>query len=383
MDMKGDGWGVETICQHIGEEYEFQGAVAPPIFQSSLFVYEDPEDFAVRQTAPRQHDYTRISNPTTEIAERKIAALERTEACRLFGSGMAAITAAVFSATKSGSHVVSTDAAYPPAKAFLREYLPRFGVETTFVDGRDVQAIADAVRPETAVIYMESPGSFLYRIQDIEAVCRVAKERGILTIFDNSTATPYFQRPAEFGVDIVVHSVTKYLAGHSDVVAGAACGNEELLNELRRNEGRILGATLDPFAAWLLIRSLRTFPLRMERHRDNAMKVAELLKDHANVGKVFYPGLPDHERYDLVQKQMSGPSGMVSFEPGFQDRERVFQFCRDLQLFQIGVSWGGHESLCAPLCLPESDNRWFVRFSVGLETADDLLADLDRALGRA
>lgn len=381
--MTEEHWSFDTICQHLAEDYRYEGAVVPPIFQNSLFVYSTAEGFINRTKDPNVFDYTRIGNPTVAVAEKKLAALEKTEKCRLFSSGMAAITAAIMSCTKAGAHVVCTDAAYGPTLTFLREYLPRFGVETTFVDGRDINSVREAVKDETSLIYLESPGSFYYHIQDIEGITKIAKERGISTIIDNSNATPYFQNPAEFGVDLVVHTATKYLGGHSDIVLGAVCGSPERMSKILGEEGSLLGASPDPFAAWLLIRSLRTLPIRMERIQQSAIRIASFLEQHPAVKRVYYPGLDSHEGRELVKRQMRGTSGMVSFEPAFQTREAVCQFCEGLRLFQMGVSWGGHESLAIPLCDSNRDDTWFVRISVGLEGVDDLMEDLDRELKRA
>lgn len=375
--------GFETICQHLGEETSYANAVNPPIFQTSLFTFDDMDAFLQKESGAKRHMYTRVGNPTTDIAEKKIAALERTERCRLFGSGMAAISAAIMSATAAGKHVVATEASYGPTKEFLREYLPRFGVVTTFVDGRNTDAVAGAIRPHTTAIYMESPGTFLFHIQDIAAICEIAHVRGITTIIDNSYASPYFQQPATLGADLVLHSATKYLAGHSDVVAGAVCGSEQRMAKLIQQEGLLLGAVMDPFAAWLMIRSLRTLPIRMERHRANADKVASFLEKHPKISCVFYPGSKSHEGYDLARKQMSGASGLLSFRPAFcDDKSAVKKFCEGLALFQMGVSWGGHDSLVVPLNSEETGHRWLVRLSIGLETAEDLIADLNAALTR-
>jgi cystathionine beta-lyase/cystathionine gamma-synthase len=375
-----ENWSFETICQHLGEDYRFEGAVVPPIFQNSLFVFETADSFVDRTKDRRVFDYTRINNPTTDVAERKLAALEKTEKCRIFSSGMAAISAAIMSCTKAGSHVVCTDAAYGPTLQFLREYMPKFGVETSFVDGRDTDAVEGAIRENTTLIYLESPGSFYYHMQDIGAIAGIAKSRGIATIIDNSNASPYFQNPAEFGIDLVAHTATKYLGGHSDIVLGAVCGSEERMSKILENEGALLGANADPFASWLLIRSLRTLAIRMERIQQSAMSVAQFLDDHVAVSRVYYTGLPSHPGHDLVAKQMRGTSGMISFEPAFQSKEKVYAFCEGLRLFQIGVSWGGHESLAIPLCDPNRGDTWFVRMSVGLENVEDLLEDLDREL---
>jgi cystathionine gamma-lyase len=380
-------WSQDTICQHLGEDYRW-GSVVPPLFQTSLFVFDSVDALQKRimendYTLPdSQYVYTRDSNPTTAITEQKIAALEGTEKCRLVGSGMAAISAAILACTKAGGHVIATNASYMPTKSLLETFLSRFGIETTFVDGRDLNAIKEAIKPNTTLIYMESPGTFLFHIQDIRAIVKLARENGLSTIFDNSYCSPIFQQPAKFGVDYVVHSATKYLGGHSDIIAGAICGSSERISKLIPAEGMLLGAVLDPFAAWLMMRSMRTLPVRMERHQQSATKIATWLQSHAMVEEVFYPGLPSHENYSLHQSQATGASGLLSFRPTFaDDRDSVCLFAESLRLFQIGISWGGHESLVAPILAAETGDRWIIRFSVGLEGVDDLIADLDRCLG--
>jgi cystathionine beta-lyase/cystathionine gamma-synthase len=378
-----ENWEFETICQHTAEDYRFEGAVVPPIFQNSLFVFETADAFVNRVEDRRVWDYTRINNPTTDIAQRKIAALEKAESCRLFSSGMGAISAAICSCTSAGSHVVCTDAAYGPTMQFLRDYLPKFGVTTTFVDGRSTDAVRDAMRDNTSLIYLESPGTFYFHIQDIEAIATLAKESGAATILDNSNATPYFQNPIELGVDLVAHTGTKYLGGHSDIVIGVLCGSAARISKLTEEEGALFGANADPFASWLMIRSLRTLAIRMERVQQSALAIAEFLTGHPCVSHVYYPGLTSHPGQDLIRKQMRGTSGLMSFEPTFQTKESAYRFCERLTLFQMGVSWGGHESLAIPLCDPGRNDTWFVRLSVGLESADDLISDLDSCLRAA
>jgi cystathionine beta-lyase/cystathionine gamma-synthase len=381
-------WSAETICQHLGEDYRW-GSVVPPIYQTSLFVFDSVDSLQKRimendYTLPdSQYVYTRDSNPTTSIAEQKIAALEGTDKCRLMGSGMAAISAAIIACCKAGGHIIATNASYMPTKSLLESFLSRFGIETSFVDGRNLDAIEAAIKPNTSLIYMESPGTFLFHIQDIRRIVDIAKAKGISTIIDNSYCSPIFQQPAKLGVDFVVHSATKYLGGHSDVIAGAICGSNDLMSKLIPAEGMLLGAVMDPFAAWLMMRSMRTLPLRMERHRASAMKIADYLQHHPKVEQVFYPGLTSHEGHELHYSQATGESGLISFRPKFaEEREAVCRFAEALDLFQIGISWGGHESLVAPIIARETEDRWIVRLSVGLEGVDDLITDLDAAFDK-
>lgn len=375
-----EDWNFETICERFGEEEHLWGAVVAPLFQNSLFVHETAEAFHTRRSEATW-DYTRVGNPTIHLAEKKIAALEGCDRCKLFSSGMAAITAAILSTTASGKHIIATEAAYGPTKRLLIEYLSRFGIECTLVDGRHLDHIEQAIRPNTSTLYLESPGTFFFDIQDIEAICALAHSRSIKTICDNSYCTPYYQKPAKFGVDLVVHSATKYLGGHSDLLAGVVCGNTEAMDAMSHNECELLGATLDPFAAWLLIRSLRTLALRMERHQMNALLIANMLQDHPCVSEVFYPGLSTHPSQRLIKKQMTGSSGLMSFFPKQQDEQKIFSFINALEFFRIGCSWGGHESLAIPLeVIRDNQTKWLIRMSIGLENSEDLLNDLKNAL---
>ncbi|HZT41753.1 MAG TPA: PLP-dependent aspartate aminotransferase family protein [Chthonomonadaceae bacterium] len=384
--------GFETLCAHWGENpARYQGAVIPPIYQNSLFTFPNSAAWG----AILEHDleeeqvfaYTRSSNPTTAIAEAKIAALERGQKARCFGSGMGAISAAILSCVRAGAHVVAPDSAYGPTHRFLADYLSRFGVEVTFVDGCDPQEFADAARPNTTLFYLESPSSLVFRQQDLAAVAAIARERGIATICDNSWASPYFQNPLAFGIDLVVHSATKYLGGHSDIVAGVVAGSAERIDALSSEEGSLLGATLDPFAAWLLIRGLRTLPLRMERHQQSARRITCALQEHPDVAAVFYPGLPSDPQADLTRRQLRGTSGLFSLQLKQPGRDAAYRFVDSLHYFGIGCSWGGFESLALPISRPApalgesgDEPRWLIRLHIGLENSDDLWTDLESAL---
>jgi cystathionine beta-lyase/cystathionine gamma-synthase len=372
--------GFETLCGHWGDTPErFLGAPAPPIYQNSLFTAPNTAAFLDRAARhPEVYDYTRCANPTTDVLEAKLAALEHAEACRCFGSGMAAVSAAVMHAVRAGSHVVAVDTLYGPARQLLTEYLPRFEVTTTFVPGRDPADFTAALRPETSLFYLESPSSLVFRQQDLAAVAAIARAHGVTTVVDNSWASPYFQNPLDFGIDLVLHSATKYLGGHSDLVAGAVMGNRERLQVIGEQEGRLIGGILDPFAAWLLLRGVRTLTVRMERHRENAGVVAAYLEAHPRIARVHYPGLASHPQQDLTARQLRGCSGLLSLELRDSSREAACRMVDGLRYFGIGVSWGGFESLAIPVAL--GPDRWAVRLHIGLETAADLLADLEQAL---
>lgn len=376
----------DTILQHLGEDDRYFGAVTPPICMTSLFVHEDcasfEESFSYCRTEPEKYNYSRIQNPTLRIVERKLAALESTDCAKLFSSGMAAISAAIMSCVEQGAHVVCVDTAYGPTRQFLSDYLPKFGVTATMVPGLSTGEVIGAVRPETKLIVLESPSSFLFRCQDFPAIVAFAKERGIATMTDNSYASPLFQNPARFGVDLVVHSATKFLGGHSDLVAGVVCASEERMSRLLANEVALFGGALSPFPAWLIMRGMRTLRVRMEDSKRRGDALAAWLAQRPEVARVFHVGDPRHPQRDLIERQMTGWCSLLSFEPMFQTKEQVVRFLDALEVFQLGVSWGGHESLATGFPMPIApgeEPRWVVRLYAGMEDMRDLQADLDRA----
>ncbi|HZS94370.1 MAG TPA: aminotransferase class I/II-fold pyridoxal phosphate-dependent enzyme [Chloroflexota bacterium] len=386
--------GFQTDCTTTGEDREaYYGSVPPPIYESSLFTFPTFADFeAAFQSTDGRPVYTRGSNPTVRALEKKLALLERGEDARVFASGMAAIAAGVMSFAGSGDHVVAVRSIYNNAYRLLGNYLPRFGVETTFVDFTDLDAVERAIRPDTRLLYLESPGNPGMHLVDLPATVDLARRHNLPTMIDNSMATPYNQRPLDYGIDLVVHSATKYLAGHSDVVAGALIGTSDAVNRVAANELRDLGGIIGPFEAWLILRGIRTLGLRMKAHNDAGLRVATWLAAHPRVLGVNYAGLRSHPQHDLAQRQMSGFSGLLSFviDGG---RDAATRLVDHLHLFGIAVSWGGFESLALPMtpdpgAPPEMTTEvglvpGLVRLSIGLEDVDDLLADLDQALARA
>lgn len=376
--------GFETICTHFAEDYaDRKGAAAPPIYQTSTFVYPDAQAFETRRSPDSPHyDYTRVGNPTTAILEAKLARLEHADWAYCFGSGMGAVSAAINACVHAGAHVVAHAHLYGPTQTYLN-HLKRFGVETTYVNTTDPQRIIAAVRSETRLIYLESPTSGLMEVIEIEPITRIARERGIVTAFDNSWATPYFQTPLDLGVDLIVHSATKYLNGHSDVVAGVVAGRGDALHERLAKEIEYCGATLDPFAAWLMLRGLRTLALRMEQHQRSGLAVAAMLADHPAVLRVNHPGLPSHPQRALAQRQMRGFAGLFSFVLKDPSREALNRFLDRLRLFGIGVSWGGHESLALGGTFfgsADGQPERVIRLHVGLESTADQIADVRQAL---
>jgi len=370
----------EDICTHLGEDYEdYYGAVTPPIYQTSLFV---------RTREPNPFVYSRVSNPTTEIAERKIAALEGADGALLFSAGMAAITSAIMSVVEKDCHAVSLLTAYPDTRTFLTNYLPaRFGVETTLIRGDHVEEFEQALRPNTRLIFLESPSTSVYKMQDLEAIARLARERGITTIIDNTYATPLYQNPLRWGIDIVCHTASKYLGGHANLVAGALCARRGIIERMRDAERGLFGNILGPHEAWLLINGLRTFPARMRCHQQSAMTIARFLENHPKVERVVYPGLDSYPQRELYTKYMTGAPGLLSFVP-HGTPEQIVSMIGRLNMFHEGVSWGGYESLVSGKSIGMSEEQAkaldlcpnLVRIHVGLENVVTLTEDLNNAL---
>lgn len=385
----------ETDLAHYGEDRsQYHGAVVPPLFQNSLFTFDNWDDIDdAFNDRTGSYIYTRLSNPTVQVAEKKLAALAGGERAKLFASGMAAISGVVMHTVKSGDHILAVKNLYGPSINFLSRYLAdKMNITTTFIAGVDTQEFENALQENTKLIYIESPSSSVFGLQDIEAVAHVAQKNGIVSMIDNTWATPVFQKPVEMGIDFEVHSCSKYIGGHSDIVAGAVIGTEDSVKSIQSNEYELLGGIISPFEAWLIIRSLRTLPMRMKQHQENAIKVAEYLQGHEKISQVNYPGLSSHPQYKLGKKQMTGYSGLMSFVLAVDNLEKIKTFANSLGLFNLGVSWGGHESLIyAPAISymkelsPErfkeiGISAGFMRISVGLENVSDLIADLDQAL---
>ena len=372
----------EDICAHVGDDYaQFGGAIVPPIFQNSLFL----QPTEVNGIAPGGHIYTRVSNPTVDVAERKVAALEGADGALCFSSGMGAISSAIMHYVRANCHVVLIGTAYGPTRTFICEYLKeRFNVTCTLVMGNSVEEIRQAVRPETTLIYLESPSSGIFLMQDLESIAEIAHAHGAGTVIDNSYATPLHQQPLKHGIDIVCHTASKYLGGHSDIVAGVLAARREIIESIHHKERELLGSCMDPHQAWLMIRGIRTLPVRLRQHYESAKKVAAFLEKHPNVLKVFYPGSETYEQKELFNKYMTGSCGLMSFQVTGTEAD-MQKFINNLHYFQRGVSWGGFESLVVPLGWSEESGRWgvpknVVRIHVGLESVDTLIADLNECL---
>lgn len=376
------------ILHHMGEHDLPFGAVSPPIFQSSIFSFKDFDAFQdALADEPSHFIYSRGNNPTVNLCEEKLAALEHGEAAKLVSSGVAAISTALFSCLKGEDHIIMVQDSYDWAQYIVRTYLSRYGIEHTFVEGKDIKDFEEAIRPNTRVIYLESPTSFTFKLQNLRQVASLAKTHGIKTIIDNTWATPLFQNPLDMGIDLVVHSATKYIGGNSDIVAGVIVGKrKEDIVHLFQTEFLPLGPTPDPFMAWLILRNLRTLHIRMPVHYDNALTIAKWLEGRDEVESVLYPMLSSYEQYELARKQMQGGSGLFSFRLKTRDVEKVKRFTNSLYYFKKAVSWGGYESLVFPAAthfkkgepVPE-DRVSLIRVHIGLEDKNTLIEDLEKA----
>jgi cystathionine beta-lyase/cystathionine gamma-synthase len=390
--MKKDEFeGLQTRALHGASHLDKTHALSQPIWQTTSFVADSPEGYAeiAASTHPSEF-YTRYGNPTHERVEQTLAMLEGGEAALVTGSGMGAITLAVMSLIKSGDHVIAQSDLYAGARALLRDFVPRWGIETTFVDQTRTEEFEAALRPNTRFIYLESPSNPLMRLTDLKAVAKLARSRGITTVIDNTFATPVNQRPLELGIDVVIHSATKYLGGHHDLTAGAVVSSEAFINQAWKL-GVVFGSVLSPFEAWLLMRGIRTLGLRVERHNQNATALAQFLESHPKVARVNYPGLESHPQHQLARQQMSGFTGMLSFEldGGAEAAER---FIARLKLPTYTGSLGGVETLIVrPAAMwshqltPEQRRSTGIseslfRLSVGLEDERDLIKDFKQAL---
>jgi len=379
----------ETAAVHGAAELgKKNGPLSTPIYQTSTFeVKDNDEQLRVTDT---DSFYTRYGNPTNTVAERTIAELERVDAALTFASGMGAITTTILALLKSGDHIVAQRDIYGGVTKFLSQWLPKMGIETTFVDTTDYAQHERAIRPNTRLLHVESPTNPTLRVVDLKKVAGIARQHGLVSMIDATFGTPINQHPAEFGIDLVMHSGTKYLAGHTDLICGVVAGRSDLIEKIHSTR-TTLGNCMDPHASWMLVRGLKTLAVRVGRQNENALRVAEFLEQHAKVRRVHYPFLASHPQNALARAQMSGGGGMVTFEVEGtgEDARRVSEA---MQLFTLAPSLGGVESLVSlPITtshamIPAEDRAkigvsdQMVRLSVGIENAEDLIADLERAL---
>lgn len=392
MDMKNMGFATKTI--HGGYQKNEMGALSTPIYQTSTFIFDSAEQggrrFALEENG---YIYTRLGNPSLTPVEEKLALLEGTEACMSMASGIGAISSVLWTALKAGDHVIAQDILYGCTFALLNHGMTRYGVEVTFVDATNPENVKKAMKPNTKLVYLESPANPSLAVCDIEAISKIAHEnKDCLVVVDNTFCTPYLSRPVEFGADVVVHSATKYLNGHGDVIAGFACGTKEFIDQVRFFGVKdMTGAVLSPFDAFLIQRGMKTLHIRMDRHCENAKKVANFLREHPMVDHVYYPGFEDFPQADIVKKQMSQPGAMVAFEIK-GDLAKGKKLMDDVKLCTLAVSLGDAETLIehpasmthSPYTQEEREaagiKDGLIRLSVGLEDAEDIINDLKTAL---
>lgn len=388
--------GRDTLTIHAGGEIDgATGAVSPPIYQTSTFAFDDCSQGAGRFAGQEDgYIYTRMGNPTVARLEEALAALEGGYDGLATGSGMAAVCTCLFALLSSGDHMIGTASVYGPSRVVVERDFVRFGVESTFLDTSDLDAVRAAIRPNTKLLMIETPANPTIVLSDLAALAEIAKEHGLITMVDNTFASPILQRPIEYGIDIVIHSMTKFINGHTDVVGGIIVpATEELYNQIRPAH-LYLGACVDPHQAWLALRGLRTLSLRIKASQTNAQRIAEYLETHPKVEWVRFPGLPSHPQYELAERQMDGPSALISFEVkgGIEAGSRLLN---SVGLMTLAVSLGGietliqHPSSMTHAAMPR-DQRLeagitdgLVRLAVGCEDVDDLIADLEQALEKA
>lgn len=383
---------IETKAIHAGHEKDKQyGSLATPLYQTSTFVFDSAEQGGRRFAGDEDgYIYTRLGNPTTRQLEQKVAALECMEDAAATATGMAAVSAAILSNVSQGDHIIASRAMYGCSFALLNHMLPKFGIEVSFVDFTH-DSWQDALQDNTKILFLESPINPNMLVMDLKKIGAFAKQHNILAICDNTFLTPVLQQPVKFGFDIVIHSATKYLNGHGDVVAGIVCGSKEMIEHIKLTGLKDIGGTMSPHDAWLILRGLKTLPIRMERHCQNAQAIAEFLEAHEMVKTVYYPGLKNHQGYAFIGEQMKAAGGVIAFEIK-GDKQDSVRFLNSLQLFQIAVSLGDAESLIQhPATMthsPYTDEERqeagisdsLIRISVGLEHVDDLIEDLNRGL---
>jgi cystathionine gamma-lyase len=390
-DLNLEGLRTETLVVHGDDWVTDDRTVAPPIYYSATFRAQNSSEFAEMAETPRHPQYyTRYGNPVHERVKKIMAELEGTETALVTGSGMGAIATTLLALVSAGDHVIAQTRHYMSTAKIMDEMLPRFGVEVTLVEQADITAFADAIRPNTKLIMVETPANPTLVVTDLAAVVELARQHGIIVVADNTFASPINQRPHDFGVDVVIHSATKYLGGHHDLTAGVICTTEELAERIWHTHISI-GSVLSPMDAWLLLRGLRTLPMRIERINSNALALAEFLEQQPQVERVYYPGLPSHPQHELAKRQMKGFGAVIAFaiKGGYEETQR---FVSSLKLPPNAVSLGGIDSLVVHTAamwegvMNEEQMRIagipsnFVRFSVGIEHIEDLKEDVLQAL---
>ncbi|MEJ7849558.1 MAG: PLP-dependent aspartate aminotransferase family protein [Pyrinomonadaceae bacterium] len=383
-----------TLAVHAGgDRTQNHGAVSLPVYNSSVFAFQNVDEASdIHNEVKPGYYYGRLGNPTTAALEKSIAQLENGESGLAFASGMAAVSGVVLTLANSGDHIVAPKSMYPTTTNFLKHLAEKFKIETTFIDAADAENYRSAIRPNTKVIWIETPSNPLVQITDLAAVAAIAKENGITTVADNTFATPYNQRPLDLGIDAVIHSATKYLGGHSDLTAGLLAGNKDIVEKVRNGAGKYYGGNLAPQVSWLVMRGIKTVALRMERHNYNASALADILSKHSKIADVFYPGLESHENHKAAKQQMKGFGGMIGFDVGSVDAGKTL--VNSLKLCTLATSLGGvetiiqHSASMTHAAIPREQRLeagvtdGLLRLSVGIEDINDLIEDFEQALDK-
>jgi methionine-gamma-lyase len=379
-----------TLAVNTGEEIFPLRALSEPIFQSSTFVFKNSAELKKYLKGDKSfYFYTRYANPTLRFVEKKMAALESGEAALVTSSGMAAISTALLVLVSSGNEIISTSPIYGGTYRLFTELFPKLGIKVHFVDAEELKKIEDVINFKTEVLYLETPTNPNLRIVDIAKGVKIAQRFGLTTVIDNTFATPFNQKPLEFGVDVVIHSATKYLGGHSDLIAGAIIGKEDFISKAVEVM-KLLGGCLDPLGAYLFARGLKTLPIRVEKQNQSALKISQFFSKHPKIKKVYYPGLKDHPQHKLAKKQMKGFGGVVTLE--LRDLNSTLRVLDNLKVIKNAVSLGGVESLASVPVLSShygldeemlkksGVTKGMLRLSCGIEDTDDLIHDLNQAL---
>lgn len=390
--MDKTSWQLPTLTIHGGHQAEGQGSLVPPLYQSATFAFSSAQQGGARFAGDEAgFIYTRLGNPTTAELERRMALLEGAQAAAATASGMGAVSAALLSRLRGGDHLVASNAVYGCTFSLLTELFTRFGIEVSLVDFADLNAVEQAVQDNTKVIFCETPVNPHLAVYDLAAIAAIAKRHQLFSIVDNTFMTPLLQQPLGFGIDMVIHSATKYLNGHGDVIAGMVCGRHGDIDQVKGEILKDIGAVISPHDAWLILRGLKTLDVRMQRHCDNAEMVANMLAGHPKVKRVYYPGLASHPGHDLLGPQMKRAGGVIAFELD-GDYQQAVALVNSLSLFTIAVSLGDAESLIQhPASMTHSPytpearqaagiSDSLLRISIGLESVEDLLEDLNTAL---
>lgn len=384
---------IETQAIHAGRINDEQfGSLATPLYQTSTFIFENAQQGADRFAGEAEgYIYSRLGNPTTRQLEMRVAAMEEMEDAAATATGMGAVSGALLANLSCGDHLISSKAVYGCSFALMNHQLTRWGIEVSFVDMANPAEVEAAIKPNTKVIFLETPVNPNLAVYDLAAIGKIAQQHKIISVVDNTFLTPVLQQPKKYGIDIVVHSATKYLNGHGDVVAGIICGSSEMIMNIKMTVLKDIGATMSPHDAWLIMRGLKTLPIRMERHCNNAQIIAEFLENHEKVAQVYYPGLKSHPGHKFIGSQMKAAGGVIAFEID-SDLAGGSDFINRMELFSIAVSLGDAESLIQhPASMTHSPytqeervaagiSDSLIRISVGLENVDDMIEDLNQSL---